>query len=78
MRGDSDHTCVACFPPINFTKCQSIPRMQILNDDAGSSKGVGFINFSDGLCASRAVTALHNLPVGDRNLHVAFQTHRKT
>lgn len=50
---------------------------QILNDDSGGSKGVGFVNFADGACASKAVAALHNLAVGDRVLHVAFQVPRK-
>ena len=46
---------------------------QILTNEEGASRGVGFVNFADTVCASKAVAALHNLPIGDRNLHVTFQ-----
>ena len=49
---------------------------KIMTDEQGNSKGVGFVNYADPLAAAKAVAALHNLPLGDKNLHVAFQTPR--
>mmetsp|Transcript_38000 Transcript_38000/g.84623 ORF Transcript_38000/g.84623 Transcript_38000/m.84623 type:complete len:438 (+) Transcript_38000:224-1537(+) len=60
-----------------FSPFGAILSVKVLTDEGGASKGVGFVNFSDAVGAAKAVAALHNLPVGDRNLHVAFQTHRK-
>ncbi len=71
--------------PLSFRSAAPLPpapdtslfAAQILTDEQGSSKGVGFVNFSDVGAASKAMAALHNLPIGDRNLHVTFQAHRK-
>jgi len=51
--------------------------MQILQDDSGKSRCCGFVNFADPMSAAKAVSALHNMPIGDRVLHVAFQLVRK-
>eukprot|EP00798_Chlamydomonas_sp_ICE-L_P006184 gene6184-2800_t len=50
--------------------------LSLLTDDHGVSKGVGFVNYADPMSASKAVAALHNLPMGERHLHVAFQAPR--
>ncbi|GAX80990.1 hypothetical protein CEUSTIGMA_g8425.t1 [Chlamydomonas eustigma] len=61
-----------------FAPFGAILSVKILEDEEGVSKGVGFVNFADADCASKAASTLHNLLVGDRHLRVAFQTHKKS
>eukprot|EP00798_Chlamydomonas_sp_ICE-L_P006185 gene6185-2801_t len=59
-----------------FSPFGAILSVKLLTDEGGASKGVGFINYADPISASKAVAALHNLPIGERHLHVAFQAPR--
>uniref|UniRef100_A0A7S0X196 RRM domain-containing protein n=1 Tax=Chlamydomonas leiostraca TaxID=1034604 RepID=A0A7S0X196_9CHLO len=60
-----------------FAPFGAIHSVKVLTDESGRSKGCGFVNFADPVCGAKAVAALHNLPIGDRLLHVAFQMQRK-
>lgn len=68
--------CDKLFLYEKFAPFGSIQSVKTLEDEKGSCRGVGFVNFGEGGAAARAVQALNGAKVGDRNLHVSLQTHR--
>ena len=54
----------------------SVLSVKVMTDEQGACKGVGFVNFGDPESAARAVQAMNGMPLGERRLYVALQTHR--
>lgn len=48
----------------------------MLDDITGLCKGVGFVNYLDPESALRAVSAMNNVVIGEKRLHVAVQVPR--
>jgi RNA recognition motif-containing protein len=61
----------------HFAPYGGVLSVKLLTDEAGAPRGVGFVNYVDQASASRAVDALHGLPLsGERRLFVSHQVQR--
>ena len=60
-----------------FAPYGGVTSVKLLFNDAGDSRGIGFVNYVDQQSALKSIQALHGSKVGDKSLHVSLQTQRK-
>jgi len=60
-----------------FAPFGAILSVKVLTDpQSGTSRGVGFVNYTDHTSATAAVRALHGTVINGKQLHVSLQTPR--
>lgn len=60
-----------------FAPFGGVLSVRVLTTEAGTCRGVGFINYVDAESAHRAVQVMNGMPLGERRLLVALQTNRQ-
>lgn len=57
----------------HFAPLGAILSVNVLTDEGGACRGVGFVNFADTRAAAAAAAALNGTRLGDKPCHISIQ-----